>query len=174
MRSLCFQELVHFPHEVGRGRASMYLYRVNVNITGPMLVVSVGGWEYIYVVGDNCTCAVCTPPKSKIIDAFKTFKAATENESGKNMQELMTDNVWELSTGKVCHFARRKGSSLTLPYHLALNGMAKKTIGALTNAVRSMLHGSGLPKSCGKRFNNTATYIRNRTLTSSLEGHTPY
>lgn len=99
-----------------------------------------------------------------------------ENESGKKIQEVMTGNVWQLSTGEVCCSCKSEGvkPNTTVLYHLALNGMDKGTIGALTNAICAMLHESGLLKSLWAEAHNTATYIQNRTLTSALKGCTPY
>ncbi len=60
--------------------------------------------------------------------------------------------------------------STTVPYHPASNGVAERTIGVLTSSVRAMLTDSGLPKSLWAEAFNTATYVRNRTLTSVLDG----
>ncbi len=47
-------------------------------------------------------------------------------------------------------------------------------IGVLTSAVRAMLHDAGLPKNLWAKVYNTATHVRNRTLTAALDGRTPY
>ena len=87
---------VHLPHKEGQSRASEYLERVHIDIAGPMPVKSTGGREYLYVVMDDCTRTVYAKPlrlKSEAIEAFKAFKAAAENESGKKIQEVMMDNA---------------------------------------------------------------------------------
>ena len=50
----------------------------------------------------------------------------------------------------------------------------RREIGVLTNAVCTMLNDSGLPKSLWAEAYNTAAYVRNRTLTSALDGCAPY
>ena len=140
---------VHLPHKEGRGRASKYLGRVHIDIVGPMPVKSARGREYVYVVVGDYTRAVYTRPlrlKSEAAEAFKTFKAAAENELGNRLREVMTDNARELSMGEVRDICERDGIKLhtTVPYHPASNGVAERTIGVLTNAVRAMLYDSGL------------------------------
>ena len=50
----------------------------------------------------------------------------------------------------------------------------RREIRVLTSAVCAMLNNLGLPKSLWAEAYNTATYVRNRTLTSALDGRTPY
>ena len=170
---------VHLPHKEGRERATEYLERVHIDIAGPMPVVSAGGREYVYVIVDDYTRAVYTKPlrlKSEAAEAFKSFKAIAENESGKRIREVLTDNARELSMGEMSRFCETEGIKLntTVPYHPASNGIAERTIGVLTNAVRAMLHDAGLPKSLWAEAFRTATYVRNRTPTKALDGRTPY
>ena len=172
-------KLVHVPHKEGRGRASEYLGRVHIDIIGPMPVKSAGGREYVYVVVDGYTRAVYTRAlrlKSEAAEAFKSFKTAAENESENKLREVITDNARELSMGEVRDICERDGIKLhtTVPYHPASNGVAGRTIGVLTNAVRAMLHDSGLPNSLWAEAFNTATYLHNRTPTRALDGRTPF
>ena len=46
------------------------------------------------------------------IEAFKPFKAAAENESGKRVKEIMTDNAHELSMGEMFDICERDGIKL--------------------------------------------------------------
>ena len=94
---------------------------------------------------DNYTQAVYTWPmhlKLEAVDVFKTFKAVVENELGKGICEVMTDNARELSMGEMLCFCKAKGIkiSTTVPYHPASNGVAERAIRVLTGAVCAMLH----------------------------------
>ena len=169
---------VHLPHKEGRGRASGYLERVHIDITGPMPVMSAGRKEYVYVVVDDHTRAVYTRVirhRSDAVDAFRVFKAAAEGESGKKIREVMTGDAPELCMGGMRDICEREGIQLhtTVPYHPASNGVAERAIGVLTNAVLAMLHDAGLPKSLWAEAFSTATYVRNRTPTRTLSGRTP-
>jgi len=61
----------------------------------------------------------------EVVDAFKTFKAVVENESGKRICEVMTDNARELSMGEMRRFCKAEGIkiSTTTPYHPISNGV---------------------------------------------------
>jgi transposase InsO family protein len=114
--------------------------------------------------------------KSEAVAAFKTFKAMVENELGRKVREVMTDNAHKLSMGEMRTFCKTKGIriSTTVPYHPVSNGVTERMIGVLTGAVRAMLHDSGLPKSLWAEAFNTVTYVRNRVLTGALDGHMLY
>jgi len=170
---------VHLPHKEGRSRAGEFLERVHIDIAGPMPVKSAGGKSYLYIVVDDYTRAVYVKPlalKSEAADAFKAYKAVAENESGKKIREILTDNARELSMGEMRDICEQEGIKLhtTVPYHPASNGVAERTIGVLTGAVRAMLKDSGLPDSLWAEAFVTAAYVHNRTPTRALEGLTPF
>jgi len=141
-------KMVHLPHKEGRSRATKYLERVHVGIAGPMHVPSARGRLYLYVAVDDYAHTVYTRPlffKSEAPEAFKAFRAATENGSGKQLRKVMTDNARELSMGEMRDICERDGIKLhlTVPYHPVSNGVAERTIGVLTTAARAMLHDAG-------------------------------
>ena len=83
------EKSVHLPHKEGRGRAGKYLEWVYIDIAGPMPVASARGREYVCVVVDEYTRAVCTRPlrlKSESVKTFKAFRAAAENKFGKRIR----------------------------------------------------------------------------------------
>ena len=170
---------VHLPHKEGWSRATKYLKRVHIDITSPMPVKSAGGREYLYVVVDDCTRTVYAKPlwlKSEAIKAFKAFKVAVENKSGKKIQEVMMDNAQELCMGEMWDLCVQEGIKLhtSVPYHPVSNGIAKRAIRVLTNMVQAMLRDSGLPGSLWAEAFITAAYVHNRTLMKVLKGLTPF
>jgi len=129
----------HLPHKEGRERADKKLQHVHIDMAGPISVKSAGGNECDYVVLDDSSRAVYSMPlclKLEAADAFKTFKAAAENESDNKLREVMTDNARELSMGEMRTICDEEGIrfSTTVPYHPASNGIAERAIGVLTNA----------------------------------------
>ena len=170
---------VHMPHTPGQTRAKGHLDRVHIDIAGPMPVKSAGGKEYAYIIVDDHTRAVYMKPlkhKSDAPEAFKVFKAAAENESGRTIREVMTDNARELCMGTMKEICNKSGIMIntSVRYSPKSNGVAERTIGVLTGSVRAMLHDSGLPKFLWAEAFNTATYVHNRMPTKALEGKTPH
>ena len=105
-----------------------------------MLVNSACGKDYLYVIVDDFTRAVHARPlrlKSDAVEAFKSFKAVDENESGKEIQEVLMDNARELCLGKMGDLCEQEGIKLhtMVPYHPASNGVAERTIRVLTSVV---------------------------------------
>ena len=75
--------------------------------------------------------------KLEAVEVFKAFQAEVERASGNKLCEVMTDNVCELSMGEMRELCEREGIRLNtmVPYHPALNGVAERAIGVLTNIV---------------------------------------
>ena len=170
---------VHLPHKEGCEQTEEYLGWVHVDIAGPMLVQSAGGKLYEYVAVDNYSRTVYTRPlgaKLEAPEAFKIFKAATENESQKKVQEVMTDNARELCMGEMKEICKTDRIKLrtSVRYSPESNRVTERTIGVLTNSVHAMLRDSGLPKSLWAEAFSAATYVHNRTPTKALGGRTPY
>jgi len=172
-------KMVHLPHKEGRGRATEYLERVHVEIAGPMHVPSAGGRLYLCVAVDDYTRGVYTRSlflRSGAPDAFKAFREAAENVSGKRLREVMTDNARELSMGEMGDICECDGVKLhtTVSYHPASNGVAERATGVLTTTVCAVLRDASLPKKLWAEAFSTATYLRNRTPTRVLDGLTPF
>ena len=87
----------------------------------------------------------------------------------------MTDNARELSMREGHDICKHDGIKLhtTVTYNPASNSRADRTNGALTNAMRAMLHESGLPKFLWVQAFSRVTYVHNRTPTKALDGRTP-
>ena len=87
---------VHLPHKEGYSRATEFLEHVHIDIAGLTPVASSSGCHYIYVVMDDYSCAVYSHLlhlKLEAFDAFKMFKAVVENELGRRIHKVMTNNT---------------------------------------------------------------------------------
>ena len=78
--------------------------------------------------------------KLETADAFKSFRAAADNESGSRLRAVMTANTRELSMGEVRDICEQDGIAphTTVLYHPASNWVAERTIGVYTNAAPAM------------------------------------
>ena len=92
------------------------------------------------------------------------------------MREVMTDNARELSMGEMRQICEQEGikTHMSVRYSPESNGVAEHTIGVLTNAVRAMLHDSGLPRILWAEAYNAARYLHNGTPMRELGGRAPY
>jgi hypothetical protein len=172
-------KLIHLLHKEGCRWASEYLEHMHMDIAGSMPVASLGGQAYLFIIIDDYSCVVYTRllcQKSEVARAFRVFKVVAEAESGKQMHEVLMDNACKLSMGEMHWICEESGVKLNtmVSYHPASNGVAEHTIRVLTNAIHTMLHDSGLPKSLWAEAFSMAMYIWNRTPMSALEGCMPY
>ena len=110
--------------------------------------VKPAGREYIAM--DHYTRVVYTGPlrlKLEELETFKVFKAVAENEYQETMRDIMTDNA-RLCMGEMKDICEQERIKLltSVRYSAESNGVAERTIRVLTNAVRAMLHVSGLTR----------------------------
>jgi len=92
---------VHLPHRQGHAHASEYPERVHIDLVCSMPTKSVGRREYAYAVVDDAAYTRPLRLKSEAANAFKSFRAAAENEPGSTLRAVMNDNARELSMGGV-------------------------------------------------------------------------
>ena len=102
------------------------------------------------------TLSCCLVP-----DAFKDFKAAAGNKSGKQLCEVMMDNARELLMGKMHNICKCGVKLHTTPlYHPASNSVAECAIRVLTVTVCAMLHDVGLPKKLWVGYQHSNLYVQ--------------
>jgi len=66
--------------------------------------------------------------KSEVVNAFKSFRTAAENESGSRLRAVMTDKARKLSMREVLDICEQDGIMLyTTVLHPASNGVAERT-----------------------------------------------
>jgi hypothetical protein len=83
---------------VGKENKSEKLELMHTNVWGPAQVSSLGGSCYYVTFIDDTTrktWVYCIRQKSDVFDAFKKWKALVENETGKRLKCLRSDNRGE-------------------------------------------------------------------------------
>nr|GEX22810.1 retrotransposon protein, putative, Ty1-copia subclass [Tanacetum cinerariifolium] len=113
--------------------------------------------------------------KNEAFSKFKEWKQLVENQTGRKLKKLRTNNGFEFYNQKfnsLCNESR-------IPRHLTVaetpqqNGLAERMNRTLLNKVRCLLIQSGLPYSFWTEATVTAAYMINRSPSTALEKKTP-
>lgn len=114
--------------------------------------------------------------KSEIFNVFKEFKALIENQTGRKIKCLQSDNGKKYINREFNDFLKREGirHRLTVTHTPEQNGVAERRNRILVKMARYLLIQSNLSPSFWKEAINTANYIRNRYPTSNLGGKAPH
>ncbi|MBO1694894.1 transposase, partial [Bacteroides uniformis] len=102
-------------------------------------------------------------------------KALVENQTGKKIKILRTDNGTKYETNKFNNFCRAAGikRETTTVYTPEQNGVVERKNRTIVEAARAMICDKGLPKFLWGEAANTVVYIQNRCPHSALDSKTP-
>lgn len=140
--------------------------------------VSIGGSKYFLTFIDDCTRKVFVyflESKTQVVESFMEFKATVENETGRRIKILRSDNGKEYVNRALKQELVKSGIKyqLTVPYNPQQNGIAKRMNRTIVERARSMLLEADLAKAFWAEAINTAVYLINRSPTRRLPGKTP-
>ena len=177
----CAQGKLHrspFP-TTGGNRAKALLELVHSDVCGKINAKSLSGAEYFLTFIDDKTRFVWVyilKHKSQVFQYFKEWKAMAERETGRVLKTLRSDNGGEYTSSEFQLYLKKEGITheFTVPRSPEQNGVAERLNRTLLEAVRSMLVGAQLSQSFWAEALTTAVYLRNRSLTKSVNGSTPY
>jgi hypothetical protein len=132
-----------FPSSDSRSAGILDL--VHTDVCGPMSRKSWSGCEYYLTFIDDYsrkTWIYFLKAKSEVFARFQEFRALVENQSGKRIKVLRSDNGGEYSSRQFVDFCAQRGirRQMTVPYNPQQNGVAERKNRAITGAARSMLH----------------------------------
>ena len=180
----CIQGKMHkLPHHpLGDVRSKERLQLVHTDVCGPMQTQSIGGstCRYLITFIDDHSRFCRTyfmKHKSEAIEKFKEFKAVAEKESGMTIKALRSDQGGEYMSEEFKIYLGEWGirSESTAAYSPQQNGVAERLNRTLGEAARSMLLQANLSNMYWAEAVSTATYLRNRMVTSALKSKmTPY
>ena len=113
--------------------------------------------------------------KDEQFDAFKTYKAWAERQTGRKLKTICTDRGSEfLSKEQKCYLQEcRIEHQTSMPYSPQQNGRAKHFQQTIINKAESMWHAVGLSNGFWKHSVRTAVHIYNVTPISKAEFLTP-
>ena len=152
---------------------------IHSDVCGPMRKESMKGARYFVEFIDDASrlCEVrFIKSKSDVLKKTKEFIAMVEKQKGESVKTLQTDNGTEYTGNEFDKYLKEKGITrrLTVPNNPEQNGVAERKNRTLLDTARCLLLESKLPHTFWAEAVNTANYLRNRTPTSRLDGHSPY
>ncbi|KAL0301442.1 UNVERIFIED_CONTAM: Retrovirus-related Pol polyprotein from transposon TNT 1-94, partial [Sesamum radiatum] len=171
---------VHFPASPypNSPTSNDILDYVHADVWGPSNVETHGGNKYFLSIIDNMSRKVFVflmKQKGEVFEKFKQWKILVENQTGRKLKVLRTDNGLEFCNQNFTDLCNEFGIKRhkTNPYTPQQNGVAERMNRTLLNKVRCLLISSGLPKFFWGEALLTAAYLVNRSPSVPLLGKTP-
>lgn len=167
------------PFRETHRRTTRKLEIIHTDLCGPMRTVSKGGAKYCMTFIDDCTRwteVFFLRQKSDALKVFQEYKARVEKLTNEKITYLQSDNGREFCNEEFENYLKIHGIQrrLTAPYTPEQNGVAEHMNRTLVEMARCLLFQAGLETSFWAEAVHTAAYLRNRCISSSLSGKTPY
>ncbi|KAH9778820.1 Integrase catalytic domain-containing protein [Citrus sinensis] len=152
---------------------------VHSDLWGPAQQISLGGNSYFLSFIDDYSRKVWVytlKSKDQVFDKFKEWKMLVENQTGKKLKKLRTDNGLEFCNQRFEKYCAEEGVMRHRTVRLTpqQNGLAERMNRTLMERVRCMLVQTNLPKSLWAEILLTACYLVNVSPSSAIEFKTPY
>ncbi|KAH9687674.1 hypothetical protein KPL70_014852 [Citrus sinensis] len=114
--------------------------------------------------------------KDQTFEKFKEWKHMVENQTGKRLKKLRTDNGLEFCNQPFDNFCANEGIARhrTVRMTPQQNGLAERMNKTLTERVRCMLIQSKLPKTLWAEILLTACYLVNLSPSTGINFKTPF
>lgn len=163
---------------VGKHRTKGTLDYIHADLWGPAGCQSHSGARYFLSLVDDFSRKLWVyilKNKSDVFSCFKQWKSLVENQTGKKVKRLRTDNGLEFCSGEFEEFCRAAGIARhrTAAGTPQQNGLAERFNRTLLERTRCMLVSAGLPKVFWAEAVTTAAYLINRCPSTALNFKTP-
>ena len=139
-----------------------------------MQTKSIGGSRYFITFIDDhsryCRCYFMRY-KSQALEKLKEFKAEVEKESNHVIEALRADRGGEYTSEEFLTYLKENGirKEFTAAHSPQQNGTAERFNRTLMEAAKSMLIHAKLPNLLWAEAVSTASYLRNRMVTTALQ-----
>ena len=152
---------------------------IHSDVCGKINEKSFGNAEYFVTFIDDATRHVWVyflKGKHEVFEKFKKWKSLVENQKGKKIKILRTDNGGEYTSNIFENFLSSEGirHEYTIPKTPEQNSVSERMNRTLVEQVRSMLFDSGLPHKFWAEALSTACYLKNVSPARALKGMTPF
>ncbi|KAH9655560.1 Integrase catalytic domain-containing protein [Citrus sinensis] len=173
-----FGKATRLKFSSGRKETKQTLDYIHSDLWGPSQVPSLGGARYFVSFIDDYSRKVwiyVLKHKSEALGKFKEWDTLIENQTGKKIKRLRTDNGLEYCSKEFEDFCKYKGIARhrTVTYTPQQNGLAERMNRTIIERVRCMLLNANLSKGFWAEVVTTAAYLINRSPSSALGFKTP-
>ncbi|KAG6499840.1 hypothetical protein ZIOFF_039635 [Zingiber officinale] len=144
---------MRLPFESSSWRASEKLQLIHTDVCGPM-----------------------SEAKSEVAETFEKFKKQVENECGRSIQIVRSDNGTEYTSASfrsICEESRVQ-HQFTVPYSPQQNGASERKNRNIMEMARCMMQEKDMPTKFWAKADNTAVFLQNRLPTKSVSMKTPH
>ena len=133
----------YFPSSYKRSKEVLDL--IHLDVCGPMSTPSMNGYLYYAIFIDDLsrkTWIYFMKAKNETFNKFQEFKEMIENQTGKHIKTLRSNNVVEFKSNHFEYFCKeaRIKRQLTVPYNPQQNGVAERKNKAICEVAKAMLH----------------------------------
>jgi hypothetical protein len=113
--------------------------------------------------------------KNETFSKFLEFKALIENQTGKHIRTLRTDNGGEFESHQFDDFCKKVGikRQLVVPYNPQQNGIVERKNKTICEVAKAMMCDQDLPTSLWEEATSTAIYIQNTSPHAIMGEKTP-
>lgn len=166
-----------FPKAIHRTKGT--LDYIHSDCWGPSRVESLGGYRYFVSFIDDfsrMTWVVMMKHKSEAFKSFMQWKALVENQTGKKIKRLRTDNGLEFCLSDFDEFCKNEGIARhhTVRNTPQQNGVAERMNQTLLERARCMLSNAALPRRFWAEAVSTSCFLINRGPHTGINLKTPY
>ncbi|CAI7741540.1 unnamed protein product [Closterium sp. NIES-53] len=177
----CMQaKFTHYPFSSLKATDKAPLDEVVMDVVGP-LKLGTAGAEYFLTIVDVYTRMTWVYVLSKKSDVAETVKTdwlpMVERQQDRLVKAIRTDRGGEFLSKEFSLWLKKNGirHSLTMPYSLAMNGIAARANRTITETAHGLLIEAGLPEYFWPDAVRIACVAKNRALTHvGAEKRVPY
>ncbi|MBW0556481.1 hypothetical protein O181_096196 [Austropuccinia psidii MF-1] len=151
---------------------------INMDVCGPIVPATRAGNRYIFQIIDGFSRMRFTFPlkrKSDCLKSFISFKRLVENQTGKKIRAVVSDNGGEFVNSKFTDLFKKFGIDhlLTAPFTLQQNPIVERGNRTLLEKIRVLLADYQVPTEWWGEACSMATYLLNRTPVSTIGFQAP-
>jgi len=166
-----------FPKAVHRTKGT--LDYVHADCWGPSRVESLCGHRYFLSIIDDysrMTWVFTMRHKGDAFSRFREWKTLVENQTGKKVKRLRTDNGMEFCSSEFNQFCKEHGIARhhTVRHTPQQNGVAERMNQTLLEKARCMLSNAGLARRFWAEAVTTACFLVNRSPHTGIDCKTPH